>query len=63
MKQATIKIVTVNRDFSEADKATFRRIVAVLQEHNLSVALTISKDRHKKQLKNIELRAINGAAV
>ena len=60
MKQATIKIVTVHSDFAQEDYAFFNRIVSALQEHNLSVALTVSKDRHKKQLKGINLRPING---
>jgi len=63
MKQATIKIVTVNSDFSQEDYAFMHRIVTVLQEHNLSVALTVSKDRHKKKLKQITLRRIDGAAL
>lgn len=63
MKQATIKIVTEHRDFAPEDYAFFRRIVFALQEHNLSVALHISKDRHKKKLKDISLHLSGGAAV
>ena len=63
MKQVTIKAVTANRDFSPEDYAFFNRIVTVLQTHNLSVALTISQDRHKKKLPNIQLRRIDGGTV
>ena len=63
MKQATIKIVTVHSDFSQEDYAFMHRIVSALQEHNLSVALHISKDRHKKKLPQISLRKIDGEAV
>lgn len=63
MKQVTIKAVTANRDFSPEDYAFFNRIVTVLQTHNLSVALTVSQDRHKKRLPNITLRRIDGGAL
>jgi hypothetical protein len=63
MKQATIKIVTVHSDFSKEDYDFMHRIVTVLQTHNLSVALTVSKDRHIKKLKAINLRRIDGEAV
>jgi len=63
MKQETIKIVTFNRDFSQEDYAFMHRIVTVLQEHDLSVALTVSKDRHIKKLKAITLRRIDGGAL
>jgi hypothetical protein len=58
MKQLTIKAVTANRDFLPEDYAFFNRIVTVLQTHNLSVAMSISKDRHKRKLSNIKLKAL-----
>lgn len=56
MKQVTIKIVTVEKDFSQADKAFLSRFVTVLQTHNLSVMVTYSRDRHKKKPQNIILK-------
>lgn len=56
MKQVTIKAVTVNRDFTEQDKAYICRMMLVLQDHNLSVSVSYSQDRHKKKLNNIKLK-------
>ena len=56
MKLVTIKIVTVEKDFSQADKAFLCRFVTALQSHNLSVMVTYSSDRHRKKLQNIILK-------
>lgn len=57
MKQVTIKAVTVHRDFAPEDYAFLNRIVTVLQTHNLSVSLSISKDRHKRKLPGIKMKS------
>lgn len=41
--KASIKIVTAQKNFSQSDLDTFRRILNVLREHDLSVRLTIKK--------------------
>lgn len=50
--QAKIKIVTADKDFDEDQKKILRRVMMVLAEHNLSVAIEMKvKVKKTKQLK------------
>jgi hypothetical protein len=48
--KAIIKVCTANKAFNQDQLNILRRVTTVLQEHNLSVAVTL-KIKENKQLK------------
>jgi hypothetical protein len=52
--KAIIKIVTANKKFSKDQKDAIRRFSIILQEHNLSVVVTIKKKIKKSKILNLK---------
>jgi predicted transcriptional regulator len=49
--KAVIKVLTAEDKFSQDQIAIMKRVALVLQEHNLSVALLMKKEKVYKQCK------------
>lgn len=57
MAKATIKIASASKTFSQADLDCFRRLLNVLEDHQLSVRLNIKEVKSYK-LENSKLKIV-----
>lgn len=57
MAKAKIKIVSLQKCFSQTDLECFRRLLNVLEDHGLSAELQIKETKHY-QLENSKLKVI-----